>query len=139
MRLFPRTHQLPARLAAGAYILNSGIDMAGADQDTVAGVHGMAAGTYPFLSKQDPARFVGLLSKAQIAVGAALLVPVVPSFVAGAALTAFAGGLVGLYLRTPGMRREGSLRPSQQGIALAKDFWLLGIGLSLMAEEVLDR
>ncbi|MEV0145970.1 MULTISPECIES: hypothetical protein [unclassified Nonomuraea] len=139
MRLFPKAHQIPARLAAGAYIFNAGIDLAGADPDTAAGVHGMAAGTYPFLGKQDPARFVSLLSKAEVAVGAALLVPVVPSFVAGAALTAFAGGLVGLYLRTPGMRREGSLRPSQQGIALAKDFWLLGIGLSLMAEELLDR
>ena len=63
----------------------------------------------------------------------------VPSLAAGAALTAFAGGLVGLYLRTPGMREEGSLRPTQAGIGLAKDVWLLGIGLSLVLEEIGDR
>ncbi|MEV0200820.1 hypothetical protein [Nonomuraea sp. NPDC050691] len=139
MRLFPKAHQLPARLSAGMVILNSGLDMAGADSETAAGLHGMASGTYPFLGKHDPVAFVKLLSKAEIAVGAALLVPVVPSAVAGAALTAFAGGLVGLYLRTPGMRREGSLRPSQQGIGLVKDVWLLGIGLGLVVEELLDR
>jgi hypothetical protein len=59
--------------------------------------------------------------------------------VAGAALTAFSGGLIGLYLRTPGMRREGSLRPTQPGVPLAKDAWLVGIGLGLMADGLTDR
>ncbi|MGH3599083.1 MAG: hypothetical protein ACRDQH_02200 [Pseudonocardiaceae bacterium] len=27
----------------------------------------------------------------------------------------------GLYLRTPGMRQQGSLRPTENGVALAKD------------------
>jgi hypothetical protein len=40
---------------------------------------------------------------------------VVPSLVAGAALTAFSGALLGLYLRTPGMHEEGSLLPTPQG------------------------
>jgi hypothetical protein len=65
-----------------------------------------------------------------------LLVPVVPAAVAGAALTAFSLGTLGLYLRTQGMREEGSLRPTQQGIPLAKDVWMLGIGISLIAEGV---
>lgn len=138
MRLFPKVHQLPARLTAGTVILNSGLDLAGADPGRPrAPRHGHR--DVPFLGKQDPVAFVKLLSKAEIAVGAALLVPMVPSLVAGAALTAFAGGLIGLYLRTPGMRREGSLRPSQEGIGLVKDVWLLGIGLSLVTEELLDR
>lgn len=34
------------------------------------------------------------------------------------------------------MRQEGSLRPTEQGTALAKDVWMLGIGLSLIAEGV---
>jgi len=53
----------------------------------------------------------------------------VPGKVAGAGLTAFAAGLLGLYLRTPGMR------PTQQGTAIAKDVWLLGIGLGLLAQR----
>ena len=54
-------------------------------------------------------------------------------------LTAFALGTLGLYLRTPGMRQEGSLRPTQQGIPLAKDAWMVGIGLALMIDEVAGR
>jgi hypothetical protein len=37
------------------------------------------------------------------------------------------------------MRREGSLRPTEQGIPLAKDVWLLGIGAGLVAEELCVR
>ncbi|MFF0578435.1 hypothetical protein [Streptosporangium saharense] len=139
MRILPRLHQLPVRLATGAFVLNAGLSMAAGDEDNAAAVHGMAVNAYPFLGKLDPQRFVWLLSRAEIAVGAALLVPVVPSLVAGAALTALAGGLVGLYLRTPSLRREGSLRPSQEGIGVAKDVWLLGIGTSLVAEELCCR
>jgi hypothetical protein len=45
-----------------------------------------------------------------------------------------AGALLGLYLRTPGMRQEESLGPTQQGIPLAKDIWLAGIGASLLID-----
>ncbi|WP_219466740.1 hypothetical protein [Nonomuraea rhizosphaerae] len=136
MRIFARAHQLPTRMAAGAFILNSGLSKAEADKETATGVHGMASTAFPFLREQDPEAFVRLLSKAEIAVGVALLVPFVPSLLAGAALTAFAGGLIGLYVKTPGLRQEGSLRPSPQGIAIAKDVWLLGIGLGLVVEEL---
>jgi hypothetical protein len=37
------------------------------------------------------------------------------------------------------MRREGDLRPTEQGIPLAKDIWLMGIALSMVAEELGDR
>jgi hypothetical protein len=101
--------------------------------------HGMAVGTYPFLSKMKPKDFVRLLAASEIALGTALLLPVVPAALAGAGLTAFASGLLGLYARTPGMTKEGSLQPTQQGIALAKDVWMLGIGLTLVIDGVTDR
>jgi len=71
--------------------------------------------------------------------GAALLTPFVPTVVAGAALTAFSGILLGLYLKTPGMRKPGSLAPTQEGLALAKDAWLAGIGLSLVLRGLTAR
>jgi hypothetical protein len=128
----PRTDasNLPLRLAAGAFILNAGIGKWSAGEETAAGLHGMATGTYPFLKSVQPPQFLKLLSGSEIAVGAALLLPFVPAAVAGAGLTAFAGGLLGLYLRTPGMHEN--LRPTQQGTAIAKDVWLLGIGTSLL-------
>jgi hypothetical protein len=139
MEILPRLHQLPPRLAAGAYILNSGLTIAKAGRETAEGLHGTAARAYPFLRDWDPEEFAGVLSKVQLAVGAALLIPVVPSIVAGAALAGFAGGLLGMYLRTPALREPGSIRPSQQGTAVAKDVWMMGIALSLIVEELEDR
>jgi hypothetical protein len=75
------------------------------------------------------------LAGAEIGLGAALLLPIVPAVVAGAGLVGFAGGLLGLYLRTPGMHQ--GLRPTQQGTPIAKDVWLLGIGAALVLDEVL--
>jgi hypothetical protein len=32
------------------------------------------------------------------------------------------------------MRQPGSIWPTQQGIAVSKDIWMLGIGLGLLAD-----
>ncbi len=133
------SRRLPGRLAAGAFILNAGVAKWSADEETAARLHGMAAGTYPFLAKMKPADFARLLAVSEMALGTALLLPVVPAGLAGAGLTAFSGGLLGMYLRTPGMTREGSVRPSQQGTALAKDVWMFAIGLGLMADALTTR
>ena len=138
MRFSVKASHLPPRIAAGAFILNSGLGKWSADEETAAQLHGFAAGAYPFLSKIKPKDFVKLLSAAELALGAALLVPVIPSAVAGAGLTAFSGGLLGLYARTPGMRKDGTPFPSQQGIALAKDVWMMGIGLGLVIDDLTD-
>jgi hypothetical protein len=130
---------LAPRVAAGAFILNSGLNKRNVEPEHAAGLHGMASGAYPFLGKLEPQQFAKLLSAAEITLGAALLVPVVPTALAGAALTAFAGGLLGMYLRTPGMRKEGSLAPTQQGTVLAKDVWMLGIGLGFVVDAVANR
>ena len=132
-----RLSHIPTRLAAGAFILNAGLGKWSGNEQTAAGVHGMATGTYPFLGPVEPKTFLKLLAGGEIALGTALLVPVVPAVVAGAGLVAFSAGLLGLYLRTPGMHEH--LRPTQQGTAIAKDVWLLGIGAGLVLDEVADR
>ena len=88
------------------------------------GLQGMAANGVP-PCQLSPATFRQTISTGEIALGAALLAPFVPSTVAGAGLAAFGGGLVQMYLNTPGMTQEGSrVRPSQDGTAIAKDIWL---------------
>ena len=139
MRLPVKASHLPPRMAAGAFILNSGVGKLSADDETAAQLHGFASGAYPFLAKLKPRDFVRLLAGAEIVLGSALLLPIVPSAVAGAGLTAFSGGLLGLYARTPGMRKEGTPFPTQQGIALAKDSWMMGIGLGLVIDDLIDR
>jgi hypothetical protein len=133
---FIKLRQLPPRIAAGVFILNSGIGKLSADEATAAQLHGFAAGTYPFLKKVKPEDFARALAVSEIALGAALLIPVVPAAIAGAGLAAFSGGLLGLYARTPGMRKQGSPLPTQEGIPLAKDAWLAGIGLGLLIDDL---
>ncbi len=139
MRLPVKARHLPPRIAAGAFILNSGVGKWSADDETAAQLHGFAVGAYPFLSKLKPRDFVRLLSATEMALGSALLLPIVPAAVAGAGLAAFSGGLLGLYARTPGMRKEGTPFPTEQGVALAKDMWMMGIGLGLVIDELTDR
>ena len=131
--------EIAPRISAGAFILNSGLGKRGADAEAAAGMHGFAAGTYPFLKNMDLQQFAKALATAEIAIGAALLTPFVPTAVAGLALTGFSGGLLGLYLNTPGMRKPGSLAPTEQGLAIAKDSWLLGIGIGLFTRGLIDR
>lgn len=130
------TH-IPLRLATGAYILNSGISKLGADEGTAQFLHGAAASTYPTLFKDmEATRFARLLAYSEIGVGAALLAPMVPATVAGAALTGFGASLVGMYLRTPSMTLDDGIRPSQDGTAVAKDVWLVGAGLTLLSQGI---
>jgi uncharacterized membrane protein YphA (DoxX/SURF4 family) len=139
MRISVQARRLPPRVAAGVFILNSGIGKLRADQETAAQLHGSATGAYPVLARLKPADFVRLLAAGEITLGAALLLPVVPAAVAGAGLVAFSGGLLGLYARTPGMHKEGSPFPTHEGIPLAKDAWMLGIGLGLVIDDLTDR
>jgi uncharacterized membrane protein YphA (DoxX/SURF4 family) len=138
MRLPVKWRHVPQRVVTGAFILQSGIGKLSADEATAQQLHGFAAGTYPFLAKLKPEDFVKLLAGTEIALGTALLLPFVPTVVAGAGLTAFSGGLLGLYARTPGMRKEGTPLPTQQGVPLAKDVWMAGIGLGLVIDELTD-
>jgi len=46
--------QLPIRLAAGAYVLNSGLSKRGIPDEAATGMHGMASGAFPQFSSMDP-------------------------------------------------------------------------------------
>jgi uncharacterized membrane protein YphA (DoxX/SURF4 family) len=139
MSLSAKARRLPGRLAAGAFIVNSGLSKWSADDETAAMLHGMAAGAYPFLARLKPKDFARLLAAGEIALGSALLLPVVPAATAGAALTAFSAGLLGVYSRTEGMRLADGIRPTQQGTALAKDVWMLGIGVGRIVDALTDQ
>jgi hypothetical protein len=62
----------------------------------------------------------------------ALLLPMVPSGLAGLGLTTFSCGVARDVLENPGKHHVGGVRPTRQGTPLAKDVWMLGIGLALM-------
>jgi hypothetical protein len=128
--------QFPLRASIGAFVLNSGLSKWGLEGQAAEAIHGMAVGAIPPLGKIEPRRFARLLSAGEVALGSALLTPFIPSALAGAGLLAFGAGLMQLYWKTPGMHEPGSPRPTQQGIGIAKDFWLVGAGLTLILDDL---
>jgi hypothetical protein len=129
---------VPVRLATGAVILDQGLGKLGADEERARWLHERAVTAFPELFKDmDPADFAQLFTACEIGLGSALLgIGIVPSGVAGLGLVGFGGALTRLYLTAPGMRREGSLGPTQQGIALVKDSWMLAIGTALVLDAL---
>lgn len=130
-----RLSHIPLRLTTGAFILNSGLGKQGLDGESAAGMQGMAAKVFPPVSKMEPEAFGKVLSYAEIGLGAALLAPFVPSRLVGLGLGVFSGSLLTMYRKTPGMTMDDGFRPTQQGVPLAKDVWMLGIAAAL----ILDR
>lgn len=133
-----RLSHLPLRVSTGAFILNAGLGKRGIDGETAAALQGMGSAAVPQLTSVSPQTFGSLLSKGEMALGAALLAPFVSPVLAGAALAAFGGGLVQMYLKTPGMTEPDGFRPTQAGTGLAKDVWLLGAGLALVLDGLSD-
>lgn len=130
---------LPARLAVGAFVLNSGLTKRGLPDEAAAGLQQMAEKAFPQFNRMTPAQFGKFISTSEISLGAALLAPFIPSWLAGAGLAAFSGGLVRMYLNTPGMTESDGIRPTSDGTALAKDFWMLGIAGTLVLDDLLRR
>jgi uncharacterized membrane protein YkgB len=99
----------------------------------------MAAGAFPSLKSIPPERFLKYLAAGEVVTGALLLAPFVSNAVAGAVLTGFSGSLLTMYARTPALRKPGSVWPTQAGLPVSKDVWMLGIGLGLLADARAKR
>lgn len=127
----------PARLAAGLFFLNSGMGKLDLTEEAAQGLRDMGAHGVPQLSQIPPKTFGTAIAYGELGVAAALLTPMVPGWLAGAALGAFSGGLVNMYRNTPGMTVDG-IRPTKEGTALAKDTWLLGIAGMLIIDSILN-
>jgi hypothetical protein len=139
VRLRVKARDLPGRVTTGGYILHSGLEKWHGDQARAEVIHKMAANAFPVLKDIPPARFLRILSASEIAIGAALVVPVIPGALAGAALTGFSGALLAMYGRTQALHKPGSIWPTPAGTGVSKDVWMLGIGLGLVAGALSDR
>jgi hypothetical protein len=131
--------QIPLRLSAGAFILNSGINKTKISEEQAEQMRDLAANGVPFLKDMTPKQFKQFLIAGELGVGAALLLPFVPGWLAGAALTAFSTGLLSMYKNTEGMTEPDGIRPTEQGTAVAKDVFLFGIGTALMVDGAVNR
>jgi hypothetical protein len=134
-----KARDLPGRVATGGYIFHTGLEKWKGDEARAKALHSMAANAFPVLKDIPPAQFLKLLAGTEIALGTALLAPVVPGALAGLALTWFSGALMAMYARTPALRKPGSIWPSQQGTGVSKDVWMVGIGLGMVIGALTDR
>ncbi|MFF2245063.1 hypothetical protein ACFVTM_12885 [Arthrobacter sp. NPDC058130] len=130
-----RMSHIPLRVTTGAFILNSGFGKRNLDRNSAAGLQRMAAKAIPPVSRMEPEVFGNVLSYSEMALGAALLAPFLPSRLVGVGLGIFSGSMLTMYLRTPGMTEGDGIRPSEKGTALAKDVWMFGIAIALMLDR----
>ena len=116
----------------GAFILNSGIGKLSLDEEGAKGLQQMAVTGIPALKELDGKTFGKFISSSEIGIGAALLLPFIPRKLTGLALCGFSAGMLSMYFRNPEMTQSDGIRPSEQGIPLAKDSWMLAIGAALV-------
>jgi uncharacterized membrane protein YphA (DoxX/SURF4 family) len=137
MGLSAMLRRAPGRAATGAFILNSGLEkLRTSDEDHAKGVHHMASGAFPAFEHMDPKLFLKTVGIGETVLGGALLLPIVPAGLAGVGLMTFAGSLLTMYWRTPGMHEPNDPRPTQNGMAIAKDSWMFGIGTGLVVDAL---
>jgi hypothetical protein len=130
----------PIRLTFGAFFVHVALAHRELDEKGAKGLQRFAASGYPFLKSLRPRTFQTGMVAAESAVAASLLVPGVPAVVGGAALTSFGSGLLGVYARSPMLRRgESSVRPNELGLSIAKDSWMVAAGLAVLADAFLAR
>ena len=125
---------LPAlilRGTAGAFLLQSGWGKKDLPKKGYEGLQEMAKTGVPQVADLDPTVFGKALAYGELGLGGALLTPVVSNRLAGRGLTAFSAGLLTMYFRNDEMTQDDGIRPSAKGVTLAKDSWLLAIGLAL--------
>jgi hypothetical protein len=135
---YMRPANFPVRFAAGVMILSAGVGKLRRTENGVPDVHAVAATNYPFLEQMAPEQFTKVLGVTEMVLGGALLVPLVGDGVAGVGLSAFAAAMIGLFAKGQGEHHEGPA-PEHPGAALARDIWLLGIGLRLVADSLRRR
>ncbi|MYM19324.1 hypothetical protein GSY69_04890 [Brevibacterium sp. 5221] len=123
------------RAIPGASILNSGVEKFALEDGSAAFLQQMAAKGFPALAKLEPAQFGKLLAAAEVAVGAALLAPFVPTKLAGLGLAAFSGGMLTMYFRTEEFTKDDGLRPAGDGVAVSHNVWLAAIALALLLKR----
>jgi uncharacterized membrane protein YphA (DoxX/SURF4 family) len=133
-----RLSHLPLRVAAGAYLVTSGLNRWQAPSDAAADVQKQVRVAFPQVPDVPPGAFGKGLAAGELALGAALLSPFVSPVVAGAALAAFSGAMLKVWWVTPGTHEPGSARPTPEGMPQAKDLCLLGAGVSLALDGVGD-
>lgn len=122
------------RTVPGAFIANSGVGKLGMPAEASAGLQQYAATGVPLVKVLPADKFGTILGASEIALGAAMAIPAIPNRIAGVGLTAFSAGLLSLYFANPENTKADRIRPTDEGLGLAKDVFMLSLGVGLIAQ-----
>lgn len=131
-----KIRHLPARAIVGAFMLNAGMGKFNLPPEAAKSMRDMGSAAVPQLQKLKPEDFGKLLATGETALGAALLIPFVPTWVGAVGLAGFSAAMLTMYVKTPGMTEEDGIRPTAEGTSLAKDSWLAAIAGTLILDEI---
>ena len=134
-----KLRNVPTRLATGAYILHAGWGKWHGNEEQAAGAQGMASGAFPMFNTMNATDFLKMLSVGEMAVGAALLAPVVPPRDRRGSVDRLRGS-AGDHV--PAHRQLAQARQHLADSArhrVSKDVWMLAIGLGLILDEIRSR
>ncbi|GAA2098529.1 MULTISPECIES: hypothetical protein [Brevibacterium] len=120
------------RGASGATIFNAGVEKLGLSESSAGYLQSMAAKGFPVLAELDAQQFGKLLAAAEMAVGAALLAPFIPTRLAGLALGGFSAGMLTMYFRTEEFTKGDGIRPQGEGVSVSHNVWLAAIAAALV-------
>ena len=118
-------------------MLNSGVSTFTATDERTKRLQSTVATLVPQVERMDPRTFAKALGAGEVALGTALMLPVVPAAVAGLGLSAFAASLIAT--RRPssnGQHAEAATDTTTQAVPNATEAWMLGSGVSLLLDAL---
>ena len=137
MEISANVRRAPLRLTTGAFVLNSGVNTFGADDETSKRMQASAAKLVPQVERMDPRTFSKVLAAGEVTLGTALMLPIVPAAVAGLGLTAFAASVLATQRPSNGQHADTTgEQPANQAVPHATEAWMLGAGVSLLLDAL---
>ena len=134
MQISANVRRAPLRLTAGAFVLNSGVGRFSASGDeTTTSLQASAAKLIPQVQRMDPRTFAKVMGAGEVALGAAVMLPIVPAAVAGLGLTAFAASLLATRPSTNGQHADVD---NETAVPNVTEAWMLGSGVSLLLDAL---
>jgi hypothetical protein len=141
MELSANVRRAPLRLTTGAFVLNSGVTRFNADEQTSKRLQQTAAQWLPQVNRMDSRTFAKTVAAGEVALGTALMLPVVPAAIAGLGITAFAASLLaargsaaGQHVGPTGVPTESTT--PEPAVPKATEAWMLGSGVSLLLDAL---
>ena len=136
MEISANVRRAPLRLTTGAFVLNSGVSTFNASDAKIQRLQASAAQLVPQVGQMTPRTFAKALAAGEVALGTALMLPIVPPAIAGLGLSAFAASLLATRRSSSGQHTDPPGETSTGPVPGATEAWMLGSGVALLLDAL---